>query len=53
MKNVVQELPEKLDDLINYQANKLYEKYDKNKVKTAKAMGITRVTLRKYLTIDI
>ncbi len=49
MKNVEQELPEKLDDLLCYQANKLYEKYEKNKVKTAKAMGITRVTLRKYL----
>ena len=49
MKTTEQILPENLDELIRYQAKKLYEKYGKNKVKTAEAMGITRVTLRKYL----
>ena len=42
-------LPENLNELIRYQANKLYLKYGENKAKTAKAMGITRVTLRKHL----
>ena len=49
MKTTEQVLPENMDELIRYQANKLYEKYGQNKVRTAKAMGVTRVTLRKYL----
>ncbi len=49
MKATEQVLPENMDELIRYQANKLYEKYGQNKVKTAKAMGISRITLRKYL----
>ncbi len=49
MKTSEQILPENMDELIRYQANKLYEKYGQNKVKTAKAMGISRITLRKYL----
>ena len=51
MKTSEQTFPENLDELIHHQANKLYEKYGKNKVKTAEAMGITRVTLRKYLRL--
>jgi len=44
------DLPENLNELIRYQAKKLYIKYGENKVRTAKAMGIERVTLRKYLS---
>ena len=42
-------LPEKLDEFIRLHAKKMFEKYNKNVAQTAKAMGITRVTLRKYL----
>ncbi|MCF6177389.1 MAG: sigma-54 dependent transcriptional regulator, partial [Victivallaceae bacterium] len=43
------ELPDNLDDLTRYHAQKLFDKYEHNISRTAKTLGITRNTLKKYL----
>ena len=48
-KDEVEEIPDKLEDAMRLHVRRMYEKYAQNLTRAAKALGVSRNTVRKYL----